>query len=66
MGNKSAVDAMVHDGLWDPYNDQHMGHCGEVCAEHYGFTRQVSGIFTRGEGGPYTFSVWWTSLVDRL
>ena len=30
---------MVHDGLWDPYNNQHMGMCGEVCASTYGFSK---------------------------
>eukprot|EP01065_Artemidia_motanka_P025316 TRINITY_DN3030_c2_g1_i1.p2 TRINITY_DN3030_c2_g1~~TRINITY_DN3030_c2_g1_i1.p2 ORF type:complete len:389 (+),score=162.80 TRINITY_DN3030_c2_g1_i1:71-1237(+) len=40
MGNKACVDAMVADGLWDPYNDMHMGTCGELCAQEYGFTRE--------------------------
>jgi acetyl-CoA C-acetyltransferase len=32
MGNGRVVDAMIHDGLWDPYNDFHMGVAGERCA----------------------------------
>jgi acetyl-CoA C-acetyltransferase len=32
MGNGELVDGMVHDGLWDPYNDYHMGKAGELCA----------------------------------
>ena len=40
MGNKTAIDAMVHDGLWDPYGNVHMGNCGEVCATEYKFTRE--------------------------
>jgi len=32
MGNGELVDGMVHDGLWDPYNDFHMGKAGEICA----------------------------------
>lgn len=32
MGNGELVDGMVHDGLWDPYNDEHMGKAGELCA----------------------------------
>jgi acetyl-CoA C-acetyltransferase len=32
MGHGSVVDGMVHDGLWDPYNDFHMGVAGELCA----------------------------------
>jgi len=34
------IDAMVHDGLWDPYNDFHMGMTGEIIAEKYHITRQ--------------------------
>src|SRR5216684_1622615 len=32
MGNTELKDLMIHDGLWDPYNDMHMGMCGEKCA----------------------------------
>ncbi len=32
LGNNSVVDGLVHDGLWDIYNNQHMGNCGEICA----------------------------------
>ena len=31
---------MVHDGLWDAYNDYHMGNTGENVAEKYGITRE--------------------------
>lgn len=27
-------------GLWDPYNDAHMGNCAELCAQHYQISRQ--------------------------
>ena len=40
MGNAEVVDAMVRDGLWDVYNNVHMGTCGDRCAEKYGFTRE--------------------------
>jgi len=33
------IDAMVHDGLWDVYNDFHMGMTGEIIAEKYKITR---------------------------
>ena len=39
MGNKDVVDSMVHDGLWDVYNDLHMGSCAELCATEYALTR---------------------------
>lgn len=40
LGNGDLVDAMVHDGLWDIYNDYHMGQTGENVAEKYGITRE--------------------------
>jgi acetyl-CoA C-acetyltransferase len=39
MGNNVAVDSMVHDGLWDAYNDFHMGQTAELVAEKYSITR---------------------------
>jgi acetyl-CoA C-acetyltransferase len=41
MGHQQFVDSMIHDGLWDPYNDQHMGNCAELCAKEKSFTRQA-------------------------
>ncbi len=46
MNNKSVVDGMVFDGLWDPYNDFHMGLAAEMCAEKYGFTREMQDEFS--------------------
>jgi acetyl-CoA C-acetyltransferase len=40
MGHQQATDLMVYDGLWDPYNDMHMGMTGELVAEKYGITRE--------------------------
>ena len=40
MGDNKMVDAMVHDGLWDHFNDFHMGMSAELCAEKYGVTRE--------------------------
>jgi acetyl-CoA C-acetyltransferase len=39
LGNGQVIDSMVHDGLWDIYNDYHMGVTGENVAEKYGITR---------------------------
>ena len=39
LGNGQLVDAMIHDGLWDVYNDYHMGCTGEVVAEKFNVTR---------------------------
>ncbi|MDQ1266410.1 MAG: acetyl-CoA C-acetyltransferase [Bacteroidota bacterium] len=35
MGNGEIVDSMIHDGLWDVYNNFHMGLAGELCAEEF-------------------------------
>jgi len=40
LGPSNLLDGVVHDGLWDVYNNQHMGMCGEKCAEDYGITRE--------------------------
>ena len=40
MGDAKVVDAMIHDGLWEIYNDYHMGVTGENVAEKHGITRE--------------------------
>jgi len=38
---------MIHDGLWDPYGDKHMGNCAELCVTKYNFTREQQDEFSR-------------------
>lgn len=40
MGDWKAIDTMVHDGLWDAFNNYHMGITAENLAEKYGITRE--------------------------
>ncbi len=40
LGNATAVDSLVHDGLWDAYNDYHMGCTGEIVARKFGVSRE--------------------------
>src|SRR5271167_2959984 len=40
LGDGKIIDSMVNDGLWDKYNDYHMGNTGENVAEKYGITRE--------------------------
>jgi len=40
LGHGEALDSMIYDGLWDPYEDYHMGCTGEIVAEKYGVTRR--------------------------
>ncbi|HYH10406.1 MAG TPA: acetyl-CoA C-acyltransferase [Thermoanaerobaculia bacterium] len=46
MGNGKLIDAMIHDGLWDPYGDKHMGSCAESCVTKYTFTREQQDEFS--------------------
>ena len=40
LGHGKLLDAMVHDGLWDVYNDFHMGNTGDLVAERFAVTRE--------------------------
>ena len=40
MNDQTVVDSMVHDGLWDIFNNQHMGFTGEIVAERFNVTRE--------------------------
>jgi len=46
MGNGKIIDVMVHDGLWDPYGDKHMGSCAEMCVTKYKFTREQQDAYS--------------------
>lgn len=45
MGHQQLIDTMIHDGLWDPYKNQHMGNCGELCAREWRFSREEQDAF---------------------
>ena len=45
LGHAQAMDSMILDGLWDPYENFHMGMTGELVAEKYGITRQEQDQF---------------------
>jgi acetyl-CoA C-acetyltransferase len=40
LGNGEVIDSMVKDGLWDVYNNIHMGNCAESCAKDFQFKRE--------------------------
>ena len=40
MGNGTLIDTMIHDGLWDPYNNVHMGNCGDCTAAEFNISRE--------------------------
>ena len=39
-GHPKALDAIIKDGLWDPYNDVHMGICAEETAKEFSISRE--------------------------
>ena len=47
MGDGKLIDGMIFDGLWDPYNDFHMGNAGELCAREYGLGREAQDEFAK-------------------
>ena len=45
MGSTQMTDSMIKDGLWDPYNNFHMGNAAEICVKEYHFTREQQDAF---------------------
>jgi acetyl-CoA C-acetyltransferase len=48
MGNAEMIDTMIKDGLWDCFNNYHMGITAENIAQHYQLTRQAQDEFAAG------------------
>ncbi len=46
LGHGKLIDSMIHDGLWDPYKDVHMGSCGELCAREHAISREDQDAFS--------------------
>lgn len=46
MGHAELLDSMIQDGLWDAFNDYHMGITAENLAEKYGLTREQQDAFS--------------------
>lgn len=45
MGAVTMEDSMLKDGLWDPYNNWHMGNAAELCVREHSFTREAQDEF---------------------
>lgn len=45
MGSQTITDSMVKDGLWDPYNNFHMGNAAEICSREFSFSREAQDAF---------------------
>ena len=48
MGDTQMVDSMIVDGLWDPYNNFHMGVAAELCVKENSFTREQQDEYAIG------------------
>src|SRR5262249_59566535 len=48
LGNSQIIDSVVNDGLWDIYNNYHMGMTGENVAQKYGVTREQQDQYAVG------------------
>ena len=46
FGHKRMIDSMIHDGLWDAYNDIHMGNCAELLATKRNYSRESQDKFS--------------------
>ena len=47
MGHFQTTDSMIKDGLWDPYNNWHMGNAAELCVREYRATREQQDAFAK-------------------
>ena len=45
LGHGQIVDSLIKDGLWDVYNNFHMGNAAELCVKKYGFSRKAQDSF---------------------
>ena len=41
IGHGEMIDSMIHDGLWDAYNEMHMGSCAELLASERKYSREL-------------------------
>ena len=41
IGHEKMIDSMIHDGLWDAYNEMHMGSCAELLASKRKYSRKL-------------------------
>ena len=45
LGHDKMIDSLIHDGLWDAYNDTHMGNCAEMLSKERNYTRETQDEF---------------------
>ena len=47
LGHGQLIDSIIHDGLWDAYNNKHMGNCAEKCAHDKNYSREDQDNFAK-------------------
>jgi acetyl-CoA C-acetyltransferase len=74
LGNQEVTDGIIKDGLWDVYNNYHMGNAAEKCACDYNITREQQDEFAIGsykrsakavEGGKFKNEITPVEIQDR-
>lgn len=68
LGHQQLLDGIIHDGLWDPYDNVHMGNCAEKCATDYGISREdqdryAAESYRRAREGMEELNVWEDEIV---
>ena len=66
MGNAQLVDTMISDGLWDAFNDYHMGITAENLAEKYSLTREQQDAFAAASQQKATAAIEGGRFVDEI
>jgi acetyl-CoA C-acetyltransferase len=66
MGNAQLVDTMISDGLWDAFNDYHMGITAENLAEKYSLTREQQDAFAAASQHKATAAIEGGRFVDEI
>jgi len=74
LGHGQVLDSMIKDGLWDAYNDKHMGNCAELCASEKHYSREDQDAFAKAsytraqsaqENGSFSYEIAPVSIPQR-
>jgi len=66
LGDQKVIDSVVHDGLWDVYNDYHMGNTGENVAEKYHITREEQDEYALNSHGKAIAAIRECRIKDQI
>lgn len=66
MGHAKVIDTMIEDGLWDAFNDMHMGITAENLAQHYNITREQQDTFAAASQAKATAAIAAGRFVNEI